>query len=353
MRKYALLITLLPLWTMAQPANDQCTNAQSLIVHASGECPALAIGGDNEDATQSSTPACDTTTTFFKDVWYLFNSGPNTEILIDFTFITIDEWGVEVLDGCAGTSVFCDSTAAQYTVPVAPGTTYWLRVFTNADSGSGGVFTICLSGSGVVPVCDGAIVLSDFGTVDLSVCKDGTPDVLDFGSTTTSAEQYAFLLTDANDVLIGVVIPPLDLDTMAVGAYRMHGFSFNGDLVGAVPGTALTQLSSDGQCFEPSVNFIAMNVEICNMVNEARSGAILNAYPNPSDGDFRVRGEYYAEDAELRLSDMSGRILYEARTGPYDVDGFSVRLAGHVAPGTYILSMRTGAEERSVRVVLQ
>ena len=338
---------------MAQPANDECTNAQSVIVHAAGECPALAIAGNNEDATQSGTPACDTTTTFFKDVWYLFNSGPNTEILINFTFVTIDEWGVEVLEGCAGTSVSCDSTAAQYTVPVAPGTFYWLRVFTDADSGSGGVFTICLSGNGVVPVCDGATVLSDLGTADITICKDSAPDLVDFGSTTTSAVQYVFLLTDANDVLIGITTPPIDLDTLALGVYRMHGFSFDGDLVGAVPGTALVQISSDGQCFGSSTNFIAMNVEICTSMNEAKDGAMLNVFPNPSDGDFRVSGVLYAEDAELRLSDMSGRILYEARTGPFGADGFSVRLAGHAAPGTYILSMRTGAEERSVRVVLQ
>lgn len=343
----------IPRAVLAQPANDDCANAQSLIVHALADCPGTAVAGNNVAATGTTSPACDSTATFFKDVWYSFNSGPNTEVLVDFTFVTIDEWGIEVLDACGGTSVFCDSTALEYTVPVISGTVYWLRVWTNADLGSGGVFTICLSGDGVVPLCDGATVLSDFGTADLDVCSDGFADVVDFGSSTGSPESYAFLLTDTNNVLIAVVVPPVDFDTMALGNYRVYGVSFNGDLVGNVPGTSLDSISSNGQCFDLSDNSVAVSVDICNGVERNDPHVSLSISPNPSKGNFRVRCSQRMEDVYLRLSDITGRNVYATRLGSVGAEGHEVRLEGSVAAGTYVLSLYAATWERSTRVVLE
>ncbi|MBP6575191.1 MAG: T9SS type A sorting domain-containing protein [Flavobacteriales bacterium] len=355
MRKQALFLALLlPYWSLAQvPVNDDCANALPLTVHELADCPGLSIAGDNEEATGVDMPSCATTGSMFKDVWYSFNSGPNTEILIDFTFITIDEWGIEVLDGCGGTSVFCDSSAAGYVVPVLASTDYRLRVFTNGDSGSGGVFSMCLSGSAIVPVCDGAMVLSDFGTVDLDYCKDGMADVVDFGSSTGSSESYAFLITDTNDVLIGLFLPPLDFDTMSLGNYRVHGISFDGDLVGAVPGSALDSVSSDGQCHALSTNHITVNVELCNGVGQVNAEMVLSIFPNPSLGDFRVVCSEALEGVDLRLMDLSGRLVQHEQLAYLGADGYDVQLAGRAAAGTYMLNIWTADWSRSLRVVVQ
>lgn len=350
---FLLLAGTLGLLSMAQPANDNCFSGQLLLVHAIGDCPGLAVAGNNEAATGTDAPACDITSTFFKDVWYYFNSGPNTEILVDFTFVTIDEWGIEVLDACGGNSIFCDSTAGFYTVPVLPSTDYRLRVFSNADLASGGVFTICLSGSGVVPICDGATVLSNFGTGDLDLCKDGAPDIVDFGSTTTASESYAFLLTDAEDTLITVLAPPVDFDTMAIDGYRVYGVSFEGNLVNALPDTVLSHISSSGQCLDFTDNFVAINLDICSAVREGEPSPTWVVFPNPNSGDFRVRCSQQMDGAQLRLFDLAGRMVHEMRLESTGADGSEVRLGGSVSPGTYVLNIRAGSWERSIPLVVQ
>ncbi|MEO8067682.1 MAG: T9SS type A sorting domain-containing protein [Flavobacteriales bacterium] len=350
---FLLLACALRLLSIAQPANDNCFSGQLLLVHALGDCPVLSIAGNNAAATGIDAPSCDVTSTFFKDVWYYFNSGPNTEVFVDFTFVTIDEWGIEVLDACGGNSIFCDSTAGFYTVPVLPSTDYRLRVFSNADFASGGVFTICLSGSGVIPLCDGATVLSNFGTADLDLCKDGAPDIVDFGSTTTASESYAFLLTDAGDVLISVIAPPVDFDTVPIGNYRVYGISFEGALVNALPDTALSQVSSSGQCFDLTDNFMAIMVDICSGVPGEGAGPTWIVFPNPNSGDFRVHCSQRIDGAELRLFDLAGRLVHDVRPENSGPDGSEVHLGGSISPGTYVLNVHAGSWERSIPLVVQ
>ncbi|QQR87984.1 MAG: hypothetical protein IPJ76_07155 [Flavobacteriales bacterium] len=265
MRTLLLFVALLTvLLAAAQPPNDECSAATVLPVNQLGQCPGAGWAGNTVDATQSGIPACSSTTTGFKDIWYAFNSGANVEILVDVTFFTIDEWGIEVLDGCGGNTLFCDSaTNAQYVVPVSTATDYLIRFFTNTDIGSGGLFTICLSGDGTVPVCDGGDVTTDQGFPSVTICADGIPDVIGFGSTSTSAEQYTFILTHLGGRIIGEVTGVIDFDTMAVDLYTVYGISHNGALVGVAPMEDILNVTSTGQCLEVSTTGADVDVQLC------------------------------------------------------------------------------------------
>ncbi|MBK8341554.1 MAG: hypothetical protein IPK99_16965 [Flavobacteriales bacterium] len=127
------------------PANDDCTDAQSVSVAADCSAP---IDGNNAEATDDGPDAtCDDPGSELLDVWYSFNSGAESAVWITLTpSANMTDHVFVVYDGCAGTEIFCLVTpAAPAEVTVAPNTDYWVRVHSNLDYGVGGAFTLCIS----------------------------------------------------------------------------------------------------------------------------------------------------------------------------------------------------------------
>lgn len=130
------------------PSNDDCANAIPVPVNAPTDCPANAVTGNNSQAAiTTDDPDCDSSTDGYQDVWYTFNSLANTEITIDLAPGTATDLFIELLDACGGNTIFCDIIAPPYVIPVTPNTQYTIRVFSNLEFGSGGQFTICVSGT--------------------------------------------------------------------------------------------------------------------------------------------------------------------------------------------------------------
>ncbi|MBK6776908.1 MAG: hypothetical protein IPG74_14070 [Flavobacteriales bacterium] len=348
---FLISATVLACPAIAQPANDDCANAQPLPVNQPGQCPGLGLSGDNFDGTQSGLPSCVGTSTFFKDVWYSFNSDANTEITVDVVFFTIDEWGIEVLDGCSGTSLFCDSASnSQYVVSVAPGTDHLIRFFTNNSTGSGGLFTICLSGNNIVSACDGGDILTDQGFSLVNVCQDGTADVIGFGSSTTSSEAFIFALTDYGGRIETMFIDPLDFDTMAVGEYRVYGVSYNGTLVGADPGEDILMVTSTGTCVDISNDGARIFVDLCAVV-EGPSGNTEWTVMNSTDRSFGIVAPIGLTNVRLTLVDAAGRAVTTSRA--FFVRGVPTLVNFNAAPGAYRVLLQWATGQHVLPVVLR
>lgn len=131
------------------PENDECANAIAIDVNEPFECPDASVIGDNSLATVSSAaPECDESVDGFQDLWYSFNSLGNTLVTLQFSNFSMEDAGVEVLDGCSGTSLFCDFGAAladPIAMDVEANTEYLVRVYSNLDFGAGGEFGLCVS----------------------------------------------------------------------------------------------------------------------------------------------------------------------------------------------------------------
>lgn len=132
------------------PANDLCANAIEIDVNEPMECPDASIIGSNAFAEVSTgDPDCDASADGYQDVWYSFNSLGNTTITFELTNFSMEDAGVEILDGCAGTSIFCDFGANVVNGPVDfdvdANTDYVIRVYSNNEFGAGGDFGLCLS----------------------------------------------------------------------------------------------------------------------------------------------------------------------------------------------------------------
>lgn len=245
------------------PANETCASA--ITVPVVEDCAqGGVITGNNSNAVQNgSDPSCSPSATQVQDVWYTFDSGTQEEVVITLGTGTTGDLGVQVFSACGGTSVFCGTGDSEYTVPVTPGTTYKLRVFSNNDLGFGGVFTFCISAPEGPVVCDGGEVTFAGGATSLVVCTSGA-EQLSLVQTTAGTATTDLILTSATDTIIALLTDEL-LNTAGLtpGTYHVWGLSYNGSLQNAEGGTALVDLVASGACLGVSGSPIILTVEVC------------------------------------------------------------------------------------------
>ncbi|HEY6505232.1 MAG TPA: T9SS type A sorting domain-containing protein [Chitinophagaceae bacterium] len=158
-----------PVYSFAQPANDLCANAISLTVgtfcaNTAGTLVAATNSGAVPGACGGGTD---------NDVWYTFVAGTATPTIAVST--APNQISIQLLSGtCAGlASVQCVTTATTNANLVAagltPGTTYYVRVFSNNNTA--GTFNICITNPSN-NLCGAAITLTsrtscinDLGTI--------------------------------------------------------------------------------------------------------------------------------------------------------------------------------------------
>jgi len=339
------------------PVNDDCSAAIEIPINAEGNCPNGSITGNTTYATEDTgnRPTCDETAVSFADVWYTFNSGANTEVTLGFDPLSMENWGLTVSDACTGgTDLFCEvAPSLPLVITTTENTTYWVRVFTNVEFGLGGEFSLCLSGASPTFICDGGAVSDMDSETTISVCQDGDADVIDFVTSSTSVESYAYVVTDESNVIVTLMSGnSLDFNALLSGTYRVWGISYNGDLEGAGPGSIATAVTSTGDCLELSSNFVAVNVEVCSgiAINVADAWSI---FPNPTNGIFNVRFSGAQGKAVIELLDMGGRLVVQGTTSVTNGQVITFNTAGRAVPGLYTVRLTSASGVQNVRLVVQ
>ncbi len=316
-RTFVILVVFLlnvPFSGLAQPANDECANAQSLALNSPVDCPFNGVSGTTLDATQDgSPPICDPDGVFL-DVWYTVDIGPDTVLNL---FLQpgpqITDYGIEVLDACGGNSIACGFTPQViYSIEVQPFTTYIVRVTTNTDFGDPGGFVLCASVPDPIPDCDGAVIKTTTGETSVSTCIDGLADLIGIQQFSGSPAPYAFLLCTEGDTLVQVLSgDTLDADTLAAGIHHIWGLSYQGSLVGDQPGTPLSDIGSTGVCAELSNGPIMILADLCNGIGGDRSSSEAEALWH--EGELMVRVSGRSGHAVLSVHDLLGRPLLLGR----------------------------------------
>ncbi len=338
------------------PVNDDCANATVLSVQLPANCPANATFGDNTYAIQDAVgPSCDPTTiVYYADVWYTFNSGSNTEVTINFNSLTMSDWVIAVYDACNGNELECEILPdLPIVLTTTENTDYTIRVHSNLEYGDPGEFNICLTGAFSTVDCEGGDVETEDGFTSITVCQDAVADVIGFETTSTSAENYAYVLTDENDMIVTLLSGnSLDFNSAALGTYHVWGISYNGILSGVVPDSLVSQITASGECLELSSNFVIVSVEFCTGMD----GMLANGwsiFPNPGDGDFNVSYAGADGDVVLEVIDMGGRLVHTERLVMTRGERYRVALAGRVMPGMYMVQLSSAGERTSVRLIVQ
>lgn len=90
---------------------------------------------------------------------------------------------------------------------------------------------------------------------------DSLPDVVGFANIDASGSDYAYVITDENNMVLVVAIgDSADFDTLGTGVFRVWGVSYTGNLT-VMPGVNFSSsILSDG-CFDRSLNFISVFME--------------------------------------------------------------------------------------------
>ena len=336
------------------PANDDCINAAPLAINAEDDCPANAVAGDNGYAdADGGVPSCDQAGSYLFDVWYTFNAGENTEVTLALDPGTMQDWAIAIYDACGGNELGCHlNPAAPITLSTAAFTDYVVQVYSNFTNGNGGAFTICVTGAVPSVVCDGGLVQTTGGSFSVDVCQDLEADVIDFTSNSNSNEEYSYVLTDDNDVIITVLASgSLDFNSAPLGTYRVWGISHNGDLVGADPGELATAITSTGTCIALSNNYVIVNVEICDGISSA-TGTGWSLFPNPGNGDFSLLSPADGL-ASVDLIDLSGRTVRTERVNMVKGLPHPMALAGQLAPGAYTVRVASQGQAATLGLVVR
>jgi hypothetical protein len=172
----------------------------------------------------------------------------------------------------------------------------------------------------------GGEVSTDDGLVELTLCSgDGIPDTVRFESMGAEGPFYAFVLTDTNNVILGLADDgAIDFEGLGDGVFRVWGLAFSGNLTAMVGDTASAGSLTDG-CFDLSSNFVTVfNKETIGGTVSTESGD-TDALLCPGDAvvsfdSSGTSGEFYA----YVVTDTNNVILALLNGDSFDFDSLAV-----------------------------
>jgi hypothetical protein len=200
--------------------------------------------------------------------------------------------------------------------------------------------------------CEGGDVTTANSATSVNICQDGEADVIDFTTSSTSTNNYTYVLTDDSDRIVTLLSGnALDFNSAAVGVYHVWGVSYDGNLLGADVGADIADLTNTGTCLELSASFVTVTVEICIGVAEADQ-LTWGIYPNPTEG--LVTLNYRGADATVNIEvvDMGGRVVAQEGRAITNGQRHTMDL-GALAPGMYTVRLTSGQQVTNLRVVVR
>lgn len=109
---------------------------------------------------------------------------------------------------------------------------------------------------------DGGMVSLADGSMSAQVCLGGNANgVLSFLNTSTATVSYAYLITDASNMILAISTDDaFDFAGLTGNTFRIWGFSYSGNITAAPGGNATQAVLSDG-CYELSSNFVTITTD--------------------------------------------------------------------------------------------
>ncbi len=206
---------------------------------------------------------------------------------------------------------------------------------------------------------EGGMVSAENGQDTIFTCADdGIEDVFRFDSTGTSSANFAYVVTDDQNLILG--LPPgdmVDFEPAGEGICRVWGLSYTGNLTAQI-GDDASQVALSDDCFDLSDNFVPVVREadgeacqITNTVNFSEETELI-VFPNPVSDILRIQWTRTSgnERLEAFVTDVQGRTLLQRRLNAsenIDLDLSSL------APGLYIINVRSNKTTASTRILKQ
>lgn len=210
-------------------------------------------------------------------------------------------------------------------------------------------------------------VLTNNSERDVTVTIDttATPPVamLSFINSSNSTEEYAYVITDADNTILGISTnPTINFGPAGPGVCRVWGLSFAGEIV-ATPGQALFAAPLVAGCAELTENFVTVTrvfpeglADEDTMLGDAAvlGAPTLKAFPNPVAGSevfITISSELPLDGGRLALRDINGQV-YQAQTLTGGSATTTVRLdLSQVPSGIYFVSYVTNSGVTTMQFV--
>jgi hypothetical protein len=210
------------------PANNDCANASNLTVNVNCLLTSGTTSGATEDLIPD--PSCDPG--IINDVWYTFNSGPNTSVNITVNLVTASWIGIEMFTACGslapglslgGNVGNCDFNTftpnPTVVTGLTPNTVYRFRLFTNVTYDIAGSFTVCLT---IPPPPPPPTVSIN----NASICPGASTTL----TATPSTLGGTYLWSPGGQTTQSITVSPLTTTTYSV-TYTLNGVGTNNSTV--------------------------------------------------------------------------------------------------------------------------
>lgn len=196
---------------------------------------------------------------------------------------------------------------------------------------------------------DGGTVSLQNGTSSAQVCLGGGNANLTFRNTSTATENFAYLVTDANNTIVSISNSNvINFSTLTGTSFRVWGVSYSGALTATVGANAAQAVLSSG-CYELSSNFVTITTDAVDggavsLANGATSvvsclgdtiGSQQFTFTNNSNAaaDTYFYAVTNSSDVVLRIETGASFNLNNLPTGIYRVWGVSITGTSQLAVG--------------------
>lgn len=168
--------------------------------------------------------------------------------------------------------------------------------------------------------------------------------------------EYAYLLTDTNNVVLAASLEPsFDFTDYPAGVSRIWGLSYQGELL-AMPGDDASTAMLASSCFALSENFVTVSSSNgLQQEEEVTVAAIrLTPYPNPVSGShlqMLVQSEEILADGQVAIRDQNGK-AYTLRQVAGGAKTLVVNFdISQLPTGLFVLHYVAGKRQKVVRFI--
>ncbi len=175
---------------------------------------------------------------------------------------------------------------------------------------------------------DGGVVTLTNGGEQTEICEVGDADnTVSFQRNTDSPLPYAFLVTNAENIIIDIVLASgtYDFSSVVPGDYRIWGLSYSGDLL-AEAGNDVAGTPLSDRCFDLSDNFISVLKRAIDggaiTLSDSTGQAEFCALDGTTD-IFQLEAAVNTEDQNYAfvVTDTANQILQISESATIDADG--------------------------------
>ena len=165
---------------------------------------------------------------------------------------------------------------------------------------------------------------------------------------------YSFVLINENNMIVSTHNASFNLDTLKIGRYRIYGVASSSPNLSLSVGKSFSDIGKAENCIIISSNFLEVDIipssssPIVNNIliaSEKAQHIALSAFPNPVNDVLNVKirqTEYKSEQATLRLTHISGKILFELNTNLGKGEQLLAIPMAMYPSGLYILTVDAG-----------